>query len=170
MKYPERINPTSTEKFHLLSGNVVAIQKSFLSFERWHGEPVNDTYNNKPVVNYNSKPAFAELAILRIFESDGWQGVWVDTYRGKFRTEYFPKNEVYLPNEQKIVLQSIYAANGSRKGCWDVFCWKESKHIFTESKWQGHDNIRDTQRHWLEAAIKCGMPMDSFLVVEWNLI
>jgi hypothetical protein len=55
-------------------------------------------------------------------------------------------------------------------GCFDVFCWKGNQFIFIEAKRSGRARIRDTQRAWLQAAIrKCRLPCDSFLVVEWSL-
>jgi hypothetical protein len=169
MQYPDLLIPYTTEEIELPSGTKVLIPKATPVFEIWSGEPVDDTYNNKLVLNFNSEPAFAELATLKIFQSDGWDGVWVDTYRNKFRTSYWPKDSVETPSKQKELLNSIYKEAGSTKGCWDVFCWKSGVYCFAESKRQGRDRIRDTQRRWLEAAIKCGLPLTSFMIVDWDL-
>ncbi len=136
-------------------------------FTLWRGEPVGDTYGGKLVLDSNGQPAFAELAILWTLRQDGWSGVWVDTYRHKYRTAYWPKNEVELPPEQEQLLQGIYSEAGAKKGCLDVFCWRGGEHLFAESKRHGHDRIRDTQRWWLQAALECGLPLTSFLIVEW---
>jgi disulfide oxidoreductase YuzD len=50
-----------------------------------------------------------------------------------------------------------------------VFCWKEDKVIFAESKRKSKDKIRQTQIHWLETAIKYGFNEKSFLMVEWDI-
>jgi hypothetical protein len=170
MQYPELLTPTTVENIKLPSGTSVQIPKAEVVFELWTGRPVSDRYGNKPILNSNGEPAFAELAILKILQNDGWQGVWVDTYRNKYRTAYFPKDEVELPAEQRKLLLDIYGRAGTSKGCWDVFCWRDDvQHLFAESKRQGRDRIRDTQRRWLEAAIKCSLPLASFLVVEWTV-
>lgn len=169
MQYPSLLTPTTIEKIELPSGRVVQIPKANLLFKAWSGQSVSDTYGNKLVLNVNGRPAFAELAILRILQDDGWSGAWVDTYHNKYRTAYWPKNEVELPPEQQQLLQRIYEKAGSKKGCWDVFCWKEEICLFAETKRQGRDKIRDTQRQWLEAAIRCGLPLTSFLIVEWSV-
>lgn len=168
MQYPKPLTPTALEKIELPSGRVVQIPKATPQFEMWTGRPVNNTYGNKPVLSFNGKPAFAELVILRVLQEDGWSGVWVDTYRNKYRTAYWPKNQVELPPEQQQLLYRIHVEAGSNKGCWDVFCWKGQLNLFAESKRQGHDSVRDTQRRWLEAAVKCSLPLTSFLVVEWS--
>ena len=76
---------------------------------------------------------------------------------------------VDLPPGQEALLERIYERAGAREGCWDVFCWKGDRQVFAEAKWQGHDRIRETQRRWLEAALAIGLPIESFLVVEWSM-
>ena len=132
-------------------------------------EKITDTYGGKLVLDFDGKPEFAELGILRLFERAGWQGFWVDTFRKKYRTHYWPANEVEPPEAQASLLNRIHEAAGIYKGCWDVFCWNGDRYIFAESKRHSKDHIRDSQRHWLEAAIGCGIPLESFLAVEWSL-
>jgi len=171
MKFPKQLKPTAAESVELPSGKVVEIAKATPIFKPWTGKRFSrkQTYGGKAVLDFHGQPHFAELGILRIFERDGWQGVWVDTYSGKHRTRYWPKDEVELPKEKQSLLDSIYEAAGSPYGCFDVFCWKGRSYIFAESKKRGEDKIRDTQKRWFEAAIKCGVPMDSLLFVEWGI-
>lgn len=152
----------------LPSGTTVSVPKAQSAFKEWRGTPVEDSYGNKPVLSFGGEPVFAELAILRMFQSTGWDGVWVDTYRKKFRTSYWPKDEAVLPSGAVHLFDQICEKAGSRNGCWDVFCWKGDAYCFAEAKWQGHDRIRETQRRWLEAALKSGLSVTSFLIVEWG--
>ena len=169
MHYPDLLTPTGIENIEFPSGMSVQIPKAKPVFALWTGHPISDRYGNKPVLNANGQPVFAELAILRILGNAGWQGVWVDTYRNKYRTTCFPMNEVELPTEQRRLLLGIYEKAGMNKGCWDVFCWTSGgENVFAELKRQGRDRIRDSQRRWLDAAIKCGLPIASFLIVEWS--
>jgi hypothetical protein len=178
MQYPGPLAPTTVEPVTLPSGRVVQVPATTPVYAPWSGEPVEDTYGGKLVLDFDGRPAFAELAILWTLQSDGWSGVWVDTYRRKCRTSYWPKDEVRLPLEQQQLLDRIYARAGSRRGCWDVFCWRGqslaafrrgAEYLFAESKWHGHDRIRDTQRQWLAGALECGLPLTSFLIVEWSV-
>jgi hypothetical protein len=168
MQYPYLLEPTTFETMALPSGRVWKIAKARPLFAVWAGEQVKDTYGGKTVLSVHGKPAFAELVILRLLRDDGWDGRWVDTYRRKYRTSYWPKDEVQLPPVQERLLEKIYGKAGSNTGCWDVFCWKEKTRLFVESKPQGQDRFRKAQRRWLEAAIHCGLPLASFLVVEWS--
>jgi hypothetical protein len=169
MRYPKLLSPDGTEAIKLPSGNIVDVPKARPQFQAWSGETILDTYGKKPVLNSDGLPAFAEIRILRLCQQDGWTGVWVDTFGRKFRTEFWPKNEIQLPSQEKKLLEKIYRKAGGRKGCWDVFCWKGADHLWAESKLRRHDSIRPAQEKWLYAALECGLPLSSFLIVEWSL-
>jgi hypothetical protein len=169
MKYPSQLKPTTKEDIQLPSRWIVHIPKACPKFKKWSGKrvPRKHTYNGKAVLSYKGK-AFAELVILRMFQDEGWEGVWVDTYGTRYRSEYWPKNEIELPLKQQRLLDRISKKLGkSWSGCWDVFCWKGNKVVFIESKKRGEDSIKDNQRKWLAAAINCRLPFNSFLLVEW---
>ncbi len=168
--YPKILQPKSFEFICLSTSEEIQIPKTQPQFEKWSGEMIEDSYGGKTILNVGGEPVFAELAILRAFQKDGWSGVWVDTYSRKYRTEY-RKNEIgieLLANKQQL-LGRIYKILGAKKGCWDVFCWKEDKIIFAESKRFSKDRIRETQIKFLEAALAYGLHKESFLIVEWSL-
>ena len=75
----------------LPSGESVAIPRCGYMFSPWRGTPILDTYGGKAVLDWNGNPVFAELAILGVLERAGWDGVWVDTYRRKFRRSMPPE-------------------------------------------------------------------------------
>jgi|SRR5439155_8510498 len=169
MKYPSSLLPTATETVELSSGKAVEISKALSVFKPWRGKPITDTYGGKAILSFYRKPEFAELGILRIFQQDGWGGVWVDTYRRKFRTHYWPQNEVSLPKKRALLLNLICEAAGSPSGCFDVFCWKGRNYLFIESKRSAKDRLQISQKHWIESALKCGVPRESLLIVEWRV-
>ncbi len=144
-------------------------------------EHTADTFGGKALIEVDGRPQFAEVAILRLFEADGWQGRWVETYgkpamRPGLWREWHPDGpaaQVHVPIEETWVnerLHTIAAANGNTySGCWDVVVWKGDRLVFAESKRKGKDRIRGTQVRWMEAAMRCGCPVDDFVVVEWGL-
>ena len=118
MIYPKLLEPKTVENVRRTSGGEIQIPKSTTCFNEWSGDSFAATYGNKTILNLDGEPAFAELAILRIFQNDGWNGVWVDTYRSKYRTEYWEnKNGVELPADKQTLLENIYKIAGSVKGC-----------------------------------------------------
>lgn len=169
MSYPEILTPNNKEIILLPSGRQIEIPKTTPFFSLWTGEPIKDRYGNKPLLNFNGQPVFAELAILGVLQNDGWQGAWVDTYRRKYRTSCNPLNEIALPSRQLELLNRLYQRAGLRSGCWDVFCWKDDAYLFAESKWHKRDSIRDNQKQWLQSALAYGLPITSFLIVEWSV-
>jgi hypothetical protein len=169
MKYPHGFQPSGVETIKLPSGRMVEIPKATALFSKWNGKPVSTTYGGKFIAKFNGRPAFAELVILRSFRTSGWNGVWVDTFGSSFRTRYWPKNSIDLPSKQESLLETIYKKAGSTGGCWDVFCWKGALVMFVEAKRKRQDSLKPTQLRWLEAAIECGLPLDTFLVVEWDV-
>jgi hypothetical protein len=111
---------------------------------------------------------FAELAILHMLRADGWDGVWVDTYRGAMRVGW-PDQIRVLPPMPEAIYQRVVKCNGGRRsGCWDVFAWRGSEIRFVEAKRLKKDDIRKSQRGWLEAGLAAELSLSSFLFVEWD--
>ena len=69
----------SNEEIILASGSIM-IPKYRPLFKRWTGDPILNTFGNKPLIDVHGVPCFAELAILSALEHEGWQGRWVETY------------------------------------------------------------------------------------------
>ena|SRR5438552_1689682 len=165
------LSVTTFERLMLPSGRIVDVPKSTPSFSAWHGEQPADRYGKKPVVDFEGRMAFAELAILWTLQKAGWNGVWVDTYRRQFRTGYWNASPVPLPQEPKALLDHISTLRGEKQrgGMWDVLCWRENEYLFAESKWKNHDRLKPLQLEWFEAALSANLPLSSFLIVEWSL-
>ena len=169
-RYPEILKPTGYESILIAPGHVIDVPKATPIFLPWCGNTILDDYNGKQILDVGGKPAFAELAILWAMRAAGWEGVWIDTYSRKYRTDYWgvmPLSK--LPPKRAQLLERIYTRAGTRSGAWDVYCWKGSKVLFAESKRARRDKIRDSQRHWLAEAIGEGLSNESFLIVEWSI-
>lgn len=106
MQYPKIFEPDGIEPIKLDSNKIVNVRKAKPNFRRWAGQRVVDSYGHKPGLDVAGSPAFAEILILRQFQQHGWNGVWVDTFRRKFRT---PQTEVF---------EQIRRAANSRGGCF----------------------------------------------------
>lgn len=149
-------------------GGVVRLPKCQTKFKPWANEFAFDTYGNKAVLDLNGEAVFAELAILRTFQREGWEGVWVDTYRRRFRLAV--ESDAVLPAEKRELLERIKRVAGKRGGCFDVFLWRGEEILFVESKRTNRDRLRPNQLHWLDAALQQNLAVTSFLVVEWDLL
>jgi hypothetical protein len=105
MLFPETLRPTSTEEFWISESRSVAVPKTTPKFQPWRGSPLNNTYGGKVVLEFGGKPLFAELVILRYFESCGWRGAWIDTFRKRTLTDL--DLSAQLPTEQRALLNRI---------------------------------------------------------------
>jgi len=159
----------SPATIRLPSGRSADVPRCRYLFKPWKGQPIRDTYGGKAVLEFDGKPVFAELAILGTIQRAGWDGVWVDTYRKKFRRS-LPPDCCVLPSHAQELYERIRRANGGKiSGCFDVFAWNAGKHLFIESKRESKDSIQITQKAWIEAALRCDVSLDSLLICEWNL-
>lgn len=159
-----------SEIFPLSSGEQILIQKYFLTFTKWNGAPIPNSYGNKVVVDWSGEPLFAELAVLKLFQSRGWNGVWVDSYRRKFRVGLPDVVEpVDIPQEQQELIDSIRKRTGQFGGCWDLFLWKETEVLFIELKRKKKDKIQDSQQEWLEHSLVQGLHKENFAFLEWEI-
>ncbi len=161
------LEPQSIQQIELPSGREITIAKATPVFRKWAGEIPVDTFNGKPLLELNGEMVFAELAILRSFQQAGWDGRWIDSFHQRFLTQYWPTPvSEPLPAKAQSVLDRIRAQGGGSGGCFDVFCWRGDELLFAESKWR--DRVLPTQIQWLEAALNIGIPVGSFLIVQWR--
>jgi hypothetical protein len=173
IELPKLLRPTGTETFVLRSGATVHVAKATPRLARWTGAPPPSDYGGKPVVEHGGRAAFAELAILWALLQDGWDGAWVTHRRGGviYRDDlmhYPPRTG--LPNPLGKVLAQIHEVRGTHGGTWDVCCQRNGALLFAESKRCGRDRIKPEQVSWLEAGLALGIPLESYLVVEWELV
>ena len=165
-----QLHKVDGETLSLPSGERVSIQKYFLTFDPWKGAPIPNTYKVKAVIDWNGEPVFAELAVLRLFQSHGWEGVWVDSYRRKFRVGLPDVVEpIEIPQKQRELIDSIRTKTGRFGGCWDVLVWKGNATLFLELKRQKKDAVQSTQVEWLEASLSHGLKPENFTLIEWDI-
>jgi hypothetical protein len=160
------INPVTLK---LSSGSSIDVPRCSCRFRRWEGEPISYRgHGKKPLIEFDCQPVFAELAILGTLRQDGWDGVWVDTYRNTFRRGV-PPDSCDLPSRAQALYDRICLENdGKQGGCFDVFVWRDQRYLFVESKWRAKDVLQNTQKEWIKAALRVGVPMDSLLICEWD--
>lgn len=168
------------ETFSLSSGDKIEVPKFTLQFKKWDGEKLLYTLGGKAVLEVAGKPQFAELAIADFFKQHGFDTRWAETYgQGGdlplFLSEWQNKplkDQASHPIDEAWItemLKDIANLNGeSFSGCWDVIAWKDKQLYFIESKRRKKDSLRDTQRHWINSAMRYGLAPENFIVIEWD--
>jgi hypothetical protein len=178
-EYPQGFYPNHTEAL-VTSNKIIPIPALHLKFDHWAGEKIQNTFGGKPIINYEGKPMFAELAIMNMVLKAGWSSRWVEAYgSGKVGPLYFSewvdaplKKQIVRPLDSEFhlrLLARIASANrNSYKGCWDVLAWSGEKTLFIESKHYKKDSIRDSQIRWLLAGLSAGLKPTNFLIAQWD--
>jgi hypothetical protein len=161
----------------------------FARLPRWTGQPFADDLGKKAagMVELDGEHLFAELAVLRLLEKDGWSGRWVNTSGGrgevwKFLAEWRDvprdeqKNRPIEEAEPRQLLARIAGVNGRArfKGCWDTYAWKGEEVVFLQCRRgapKPDDSLRVEQEDWLRSALYLGnrrVSLRSFCVVHWD--
>jgi len=161
----------------------------FMRFPRWTGEPFADDFGKRAsgMIELDGEHLFAELAVLRLLEKDGWAGRWVNTYSGKgeiwkYLTEWRDvprdeqRNRVIEDAEPRQLLARVAGMNKPARyaGCWDTFAWRGSEFAFFECKRttsKAKDAVKTEQEDWLRSALYLGDPrltLASFCFVQWD--
>jgi hypothetical protein len=153
---------------HLPSGSV-SIGVARPIFKRWNGlrPTLPKTYANKPLIDFDGKWCFAEIAILRLVAGEGYSGVWNDLFHKRFWDEN--NISVDLAATHRARLREIAEGAKAKSGAWDIICWsQESTYRFLESKQRKCDTFKPAQGLWLDSALRLGMSAEMFTLVEWS--
>jgi len=161
------------EVFSLSSGKQILIQKYFLQFTPWSGEKLSFDFGRKPVLDFDGDACFAELAILKLFLKNGWNGAWIETYGGTHYLNSMPQSwslkskHISIPVEIGNLLKLIWKT-GKTTACFDVVVWQGNKVFFCEAKRLKKDRLTEAQKKFIRGALVCGIPATSFIIVEWD--
>jgi hypothetical protein len=144
------------------------VERKQMTFRRWvgHAVPLHG-YGAKPLVGLDGEPFFAELALVRLFERDGWRAVWVDNYHSKFlcgNADHIQRAPFH--GAQRAIYNRIVALAGGRAGYYDVMAWRGDELMFLELKGPG-DRVSEGQLRWPELAEQV-VPHATFTIVEWQ--
>ena len=154
----------------LPNGHRVAVPKRTLVLIPWVGAPRRFTYGNKAEIDFEGEQLWAEIVMLRMLEREGFEGVWVDTYRRCFRPD-MPPAECDLPRHAQEAYEAIAGGKPhGAPGCWDLLVWQDEQIGFVELKRGKRNRIQPSQIRWLSTALEKGYRKNQFLVVEWDLL
>ena len=161
----------TSEEFVTLDGHHCIIDKYNFIFDPWPEHHNLDTYGGKQILKLENEPLFAELVILRLLEKQGYQGVWVDTYRNKFWRQLPCLSIPVEPDKLLLdVIDKIYLNKGGRRsGCFDIIAYRDTSFVFAELKKCKADRIRQSPIEWFMAAQTIGLDNPRFFIAEWTI-
>ena len=174
---------------HMPSGRIIPdVAGVQLRLPRWQGAPFLDDFGKKAagMVELDGEHLFAELAVLRLLERQGWSGRWVNTYGAKGEVWKYlthwddvpraeQRNRVLEEEEPRQVLAGVARRAKKRyAGCWDVYAWRDGEFAFLQTKRgapRATDEVSAAQGDWLQTALYFGdsrITLDSFGIVQWD--
>jgi hypothetical protein len=166
---PADLNPGGEREFLLPSRRLVTLREAHPAFARWSGAPVTEDYGSTDLVSLAGAPTSPVLAVLRILQGAGWQGVWIDPVGHIFREDHRAAPPVLeLPSAARQVLDRIQQASRSRKGVWDLLAWHDEHVLFALVLRKDRDRVRSHRLSWLETALTQGLTPESFAIIEWS--
>lgn len=174
---------------HMPSGRMIRdVAGVQLRLPRWEGAPFADDFGKKAagMVELDGEHLFAELAVLRLLEAQGWSGRWVNTVGAggevwKYLTHWADvpraeqRNRVLEEEEPRQVLAGVARRAKKRyAGCWDVYAWRGGEFAFLQTKRvtsKAAVEVAAPQADWLQTALLFGderIKVDSFAFVQWD--
>ena len=150
----------------------IAIKTLDCEFTRWMGEPLTDPYG-KTVLCWKGQPLFAELIIVAELKAAGWNAYWADTFSQRFRSGWQPnlargeQGGVSIQEFRSLLPAARHPiAFEQWRGIWDVIAWGNGSVRFYELKGE-RDQLRETQKEWLETVLQSGAELDEFRLINW---
>lgn len=122
---------------------------------------------NAGLVTLDGKPLARELLVVRLLERAGWGAAWRRTWNGvaywrdvKDRVEPAP---MALSIVEQVTRQAGY------EGSWDIVAWRGRELRLFASRAADGQRISAYMADWLDAALRMGVPLGCFAVVEHHV-
>lgn len=182
--------PLATHIHTRLGDPIPDVAGAVVRFARWTGPAFADDMGRKAAafVELDGEHLFAELAVLRLLEREGWQGRWVITTGGAHgeisklvtRWQDAPRaDQKHAPIEDaapRQLLAGIAHANKPARyaGCWGVFAWRGAEYLFLECRRVSGskvDPVKAKQVEWMRMALASQpgvLRSTSFCMVHWD--
>ena len=148
----------------LPGGSTLSTATQQWRLERWTGadDPpeLERQWGIKPGYTVRGRRSCAELAVLEHLRSDGWHGVWVNSFGRELRAEWFPAAAVRTIAETGApiwlveIFERLLAANGGRLGgFFDVFAWRHPDEVRFDDVKVRPNRLGDSQCRFLQTAL-----------------
>jgi hypothetical protein len=119
------------------------------------------------IFSLDGTPLAPELLVVRLLERAGWGAAWRRTWNGvaywrdvKERVEPGP---LALSIVEQVTRQAGY------EGSWDIVAWRGRELRLFASRAAEGQRISAFMADWLDAALRMGVPLGCFAVVEHHV-
>ncbi len=159
-------HPTSIEVTLPHDRRPVSVQSYVRHEIPWQGELPSGfgIVPNKPAYTLDGAAYYPELLIVRLLEADGWHAAWRKTWSGE--AYWRALREPVEPPEAVLSVIGQVSDHAGHTGQWDILAWRGRQLRVLSSRPAGGQLVSAYQAEWLSVALRMGMPLSWFTVVE----
>lgn len=122
---------------------------------------------NKRCYTLDGDPIYPELLVVRLLERAGWNAAWRKTWNGvaywRDVGEKVELGALALSIVEQVTRQAGY------EGSWDIVAWRARELRLLSSRAAGGQRVSAYMADWLDAALRMGVPLGCFAVVEHHV-
>ena len=119
---------------------------------------------NKTVYELDGAPIYPELLVVRLLERAGWGAAWRKTWNGV--AYWRDLNETVEPGPLALSIIGQVTRQAGYEGSWDIVAWRDRELRLMCSRPAGGQRVSAYMADWLDAALRMGLPIGCFGVVE----
>jgi hypothetical protein len=124
---------------------------------------------NKPALIFDGGRTCAEIIVVQLLERQSWAARWINNWGGDQCTRLGLPERLSRAADEMLsgINRQAASRTGKKGGAWDVFAWRKDEYLFIESKqYPSSDDLTDSQKAWLEAALDAGILPTAFAVMQ----
>ena len=119
---------------------------------------------NKRAFVLDGVPYFPELMIVRLLERGGWGAAWRKSWNGD--AYWRDVNVTVQPGALALTIVDQISRQAGYAGSWDILAWRGRELRLLSSRMAGGQRVSAFMADWLGAALRMGIPLGCFAVVE----
>jgi hypothetical protein len=119
---------------------------------------------NKPAFALDGAPLYPELLVVRLLERAGWGAAWRKTWNGV--AYWRDLNEKVEPGALAMTIVEQISRQAGYLGPWDIIAWRDRELRLLSSRLAGGQRVTAFMADWMDAAVRLGIPVGCFAVVE----
>ena len=122
---------------------------------------------NKQAIAFDGAPSYPELVVVQLLERAGWSAAWRKNWGGLAYWRAI-REPVELPALTLSILAQVSRQAG-HDSPWDVVAWRGRELRLLVSRSDSGQRVSAYVANWLDAALRMGIPLGCFGIVEHHI-
>ncbi|HET6744639.1 MAG TPA: hypothetical protein VFH90_02185 [Candidatus Limnocylindria bacterium] len=122
---------------------------------------------NKQAIAFDGAPTYPELVVVQLLERAGWGAAWRKNWGGLAYWRGI-REPIDLPPMTLSILSQVSQQAG-HDSPWDVVAWRGRELRLLVSRQEGGQRVSAYVANWLDAALRMGIPLGCFGIVEHHI-